>query len=90
VEQAARPAGLLRAMVFGRILFPRAKLALADQARGTLAASACGLDQATEDFDEDDLDAGLDELTGRRVGMEEKLYRDAFPAGKCLSSGICL
>lgn len=31
-----RQRGLLQAMIFGRILFPCAKLALADQAGGTL------------------------------------------------------
>ena len=46
----ARTAGLLKAMTLGRMLFPSAKLALVDQARGTLLAAACGLDQATEDF----------------------------------------
>jgi transposase len=81
---SARQAGLLRAMVFGRILFPSAKLALVDRARGTLLACACDLDQATEDFDEDDLYAAMDELTGRWVGMEKQLYREAFPAGVSL------
>jgi transposase len=81
---SARQAGLLRAMVFGRILFPSSKLALIDHARGTLLASACGLDQASEDFDEDDLYAAMDELTGRWVGMEKQLYRDAFPQGVSL------
>ena len=37
-----RSAGLIKAMVFARILFPSAKLALADHARGTLLAAACG------------------------------------------------
>jgi hypothetical protein len=30
-----------------------------DHTRSTLPASACGLDQATEDFDEDDLYAAM-------------------------------
>jgi transposase len=71
-------------MVFGRILFPSSKLALVDHARGTLLAGACGLDQASEDFDENDLYAAMDELTGRWVGMEKQLYRDAFPQGVSL------
>ncbi len=33
-------AGLLKVMIFGRILFPSAKLALAEHARGTLLAAA--------------------------------------------------
>jgi len=81
---SARQAGLLRAMIFGRILFPSAKLALVDHARGTLLASACGLDQATEDFDEDDLYAAMDELTGRWVGLEKQLYQQASPSGVSL------
>jgi hypothetical protein len=44
---------LLQAMIFGRILFPCAKLALAEQASGTLLAASCGLCQQSETFDED-------------------------------------
>jgi hypothetical protein len=79
-----RAIGLLKAMVFGRILFPSAKLALVDQARGTLLAAACGLDQATEDFDEDDLYAAMDQLTGRWVRMEKQLYTQNAPQGVSL------
>jgi len=79
-----RAVGLLKAMIFGRVLFPSAKLALADHARGTLLAAACGLDQATEDFDEDDLYAAMDQLTGRWVGMEKQLYTQGFPQGVSL------
>jgi transposase len=80
----ARTAGLLKAMVLGRVLFPSAKLALVDRARGTLLASACGLDQAREDFDEDDLYAAMDELTGRWVPLEKRLYQRSFPQGVSL------
>ena len=80
----ARTAGLLKAMVLGRVLFPSAKLALVDQARGTLLAAACGLDQDQEDFDEDDLYAAMDELTGRWVPLEKQLYRQSFPQGVSL------
>jgi transposase len=79
-----RTAGLLKAMVLGRVLFPSAKLALVDHARGTLLAAACGLDQATEDFDEDDLYDAMDELTGRWVPMEKRLYQQSFPQGVSL------
>jgi len=82
--RSARNVGLLKAMIFGRILFPSAKLALADHARGTLLAAACGLDQASEDFDEDDLYAAMDELNGRWVGMEKQLYQQSFPQGVSL------
>src|SRR6266516_4086480 len=69
--QNARAAGLLKAMIFGRVLFPSAKLALVDHARGTLLAAACGLDQASEDFDEIDLYSAMDEVSGRWLGMEK-------------------
>ncbi len=82
--RSARNVGLLKAMIFGRILFPSAKLALADHARGSLLAAACGLDQAGEDFDEDDLYAAMDELSGRWVGMEKQLYQKSFPQGLSL------
>jgi transposase len=81
---SARRAGLLQAMVFGRILFPSAKLALVDHARGTLLAAACGLDQTSEDFDEDDLYGAMDELTGRWVPLEQRLYAQSFPQGVSL------
>jgi hypothetical protein len=42
------------------------------------------LDQATEDFDEDDLYAAMDQLTGRWVGMEKQLYTQGFPQGVSL------
>ncbi|HYL93809.1 MAG TPA: IS1634 family transposase [Alphaproteobacteria bacterium] len=80
----ARTAGLLKAMTLGRILFPSAKLALVDHARGTLLAAACGLDQASEDFDEDDLYAAMDELNGQWVGIEKQLYHQSFPEGVSL------
>jgi len=82
--EPARTAGLLQAMIFGRVLFPSAKLALADHARGTLLAAACGLDQAHEDFDEDDLYAAMDTLTGHWVPLEKELYRQGFPQGVSL------
>jgi transposase len=81
---SARHRGLLKAMVFGRILFPSAKLALVDHARGTLLAAACGLDQASEDFDEEDLYQAMDQLNGRWVGMEKQLYAQAHSPGVSL------
>src|SRR5207245_5470576 len=80
----ARNAGLLKAMILGRVLFPSAKLALADHARGTLLAAACALDQASEDFDEDDLYAAMDQLNGHWVGIEKQLYQKSFPQGVSL------
>src|SRR5438046_7107639 len=75
-------------------LFPSAKLALVDHARGTLLAAACGLDQASEDFDENDLYAAMDELSGKWVGMEKQLYAQSVPRGVWLglydlTSGSC-
>jgi transposase len=80
----ARTAGLLKAMVLGRVLFPSAKLALVDHARGTLLAAACGLDQASEDFDEDDLYEAMDQLNGRWVALEKRLYQQSFRQGVSL------
>jgi transposase len=74
-----RQRGLLQAMIFGRILFPSAKLALAEHARGTLLAAACGLEQQSETFDPDDLYETMDVLNGRWVSIEKQLYAEAFP-----------
>src|SRR5580700_11797678 len=79
-----RERGLLQAMIFGRIVFPCAKLALAEEARGTLLAAACGLCQQSETFDEDDLYQAMDALNGRWVPIEKKLYAEAFPQGVSL------
>ena len=75
----ARQRRLLQAIIFGRILFPCAKLALAEEARGTLLAAACGLCQQSETFDEDDLYEAMDGLNGRWVPIEKQLYTEAFP-----------
>lgn len=77
----SRPRSLLQAMIFGRLLFPSAKLALVEQAQGTLLAAACGLSQEMEVFDEDDLYEAMDHLNGRWVRMEKQLYGEAFPGG---------
>jgi transposase len=69
---------LLKAMIFGRILFPCSKLALAQQAQGTLLAVACGLEQSSEDFDEDDLYQAMGALNGSWVWIEKRLYAEAF------------
>jgi hypothetical protein len=73
-----RQRALLKAMVLGRLLFPSAKLALNEQAEGTLLARACGL-KPDESFDEDDLYAAMDALSGEWVGTEKALYARAFP-----------
>ena len=75
---------LLQAVIFGRILFPCAKLALVEQASGTLLAAACGLCQQSELFDEDDLYEAMDALNGRWVPIEKKLYAEAFQQGVSL------
>jgi transposase len=75
---------LLQAIIFGRILFPCAKLAMVEQASGTLLAAACGLCQQSETFDEDDLYEAMDGLNGRWVPIEKKLYAEAFPQGVSL------
>jgi hypothetical protein len=63
---------LLQAMIFGRILFPCAKLALVEQASGTLLAAACGLCQQSETFDEDDLYQAMDGLIGRWISRSRR------------------
>jgi len=75
---APRQRGLLKAMIYSRILFPCPKLSLAQRAHGTWLAEACGLDPA-ESFDEDDLYAAMDQLTGPWVSLEKQLYQRAFP-----------
>jgi transposase len=73
-----RQRGLLQAVIYGRLLFPCAKLSLAQKAQGTWLAQACGLD-AKESFAEDDIYAAMDQLTGHWVGLEKQLYQRAFP-----------
>ncbi|MEK7995698.1 MAG: IS1634 family transposase, partial [Planctomycetota bacterium] len=74
-----RQRALLKAMVFGRLLFPSSKLALNEYAEGTLLAKACGL-EADELFDEDDLYNAMDAMSGEWVGLEKALYARAFQA----------
>jgi transposase len=73
-----RQRGLLQAVIYGRLLFPCAKLSLAQKAQGTWLAQACGLDPK-ESFAEDDIYAAMDQLTGHWVGLEKQLYQRAFP-----------
>jgi transposase len=73
-----RQRGLLKAVILSRLLFPCAKLSLAQKAQGTWLAQACGLD-ADESFDENDIYYAMDQLNGRWVGMEKQLYQGAFP-----------
>lgn len=75
-----RQRGLLKAMVFSRLLFPCAKLSLAQQAQGTWLAQACGL-EAGESFAEDDLYGAMDQFNGQWVSLEKQLYQRAFPQG---------
>jgi len=77
---SARQRGLLKAMTFARLIFPCAKLALAQRSRGSLLAQACGL-AATESFDEDDLYEAMDQFNGRWVSIEKQLFAQAFPQG---------
>jgi len=81
-EDAASPKqrGLIKAMVFARLLFPCSKLALREQAEGTLLARACGL-EPDEDFDEDDLYQAMDAMNGHWVETEQTLRREAFCDG---------
>ncbi len=73
-----RQRGLLQAVIYSRLLFPCAKLSLAQKAEGTWLAQACGLD-SRESFDEDDIYAAMDQLNGHWVSFEKQLYQRAFP-----------
>jgi hypothetical protein len=75
---SARQRGLLQATIYSRLLFPCAKLSLAQKAQGTWLAQACGL-EAGESFNEDDIYAAMDQLNGHWVGLEKQLYQRAFP-----------
>jgi transposase len=72
-----RQRSLLQALVFSRLLFPCAKLALKESAAGSLLAAACGL-RADESFDEDDLYEAMDALTGHWCALEKGLAKEAF------------
>ncbi len=74
---SARQRGLLKAIIYSRLLFPCAKLFLSHRARGTWLAAACGLD-AKESFHEDDLYNAMDQLNGHWVSLEKQLYQQAF------------
>ena len=73
-----RQRGLLQAVIYSRLLFPCAKLSLAQQAEGTWLAQACGL-EPQESFDEDDIYSAMDQLNGHWVSLEKQLYERAFP-----------
>lgn len=73
-----RQRGLLQAVIYSRLLFPCAKLSLAQRAEGTWLAQACGL-EAQESFAEDDIYTAMDQLTGQWVALEKQLYQRAFP-----------
>ena len=75
---SARQRGLLQAILYSRLLFPCAKLSLAQKAHGTWLAQACGLDPK-ESFNEDDLYTAMDQLNGHWVSFEKQLYQRAFP-----------
>ena len=72
-----RQRGLLKAVIFSRLLFPCAKLSLAHKAQGTWLAQACGL-APEESFDEDDIYCAMDQLNGQWVSLEKQLYARAF------------
>ena len=77
---SVRQRGLLQAIIFSRLLFPCAKLSLAQQAQGTWLSQACGL-KPGESFNEDDLYGAMDQINSQWVGMEKRLFQKAFPEG---------
>jgi len=74
---SVRQRRLLQATIYSRLLFPCAKLSLAQKAQGTWLAQACGL-EATESFNEDDIYTAMDQLNGHWVRLEKQLYQRAF------------
>jgi hypothetical protein len=72
-----RQRSLLQALIFSRLLFTCAKLALAQRAGGTLLAQACGL-PAGEQFDEVELYEAMDALTGHWCALEKGLAHASF------------
>lgn len=66
----------LKAMIFGRILFPGSKLSLQTRAAGIALAASCGLRDT--DLQEDLLYFAMDTLSGNWVGIERGLYKEAF------------
>lgn len=74
--------GRLKAMVFGRILFPGSKLSLQAVSEGTSLIKSCGLKH--EDLNEDLLYTAMDSLNGNWVRIEKGLYREAMPEGAML------
>jgi transposase len=72
-----RQRSLLQAMIFSRLLFPCAKLALAERCAGSLLAAACGLPM-DEAFDEDELYEAMDALTGHWCALEQGLAAETF------------
>lgn len=81
---SSRQRGLLKAMIYARLLFPCAKLSLKCQAQGTWLPAACGL-EPQESFEEDDLYEAMDQMNGHWVALEKGLYQQAFPSGLRLS-----
>ena len=79
-----RQQGLLKAIIYARLLFPCAKLSLKVQAQGTWLAQACGL-APDEPFEEDDLYQAMDRMNGHWVGLEKGLYQESFPTGVTLA-----
>lgn len=75
---STRQQGLLKATIYSRLLFPCAKLSLAQKAQGTWLAQACELDP-DESFNEDDIYSAMDQLNGQWVSLEKQLYQRAFP-----------
>src|SRR2546421_5291922 len=57
--------------------------------RSTLLAAACGLDQASEDFDEDDLYASMDQLNGHWVGIEKQRSEEHTSELQSRSDLVC-
>ena len=74
----ARQRALLQAMIFGRVLGPSSKGALAEQAEGTLMAAACALDPAAVEGVHGLIELVFIEGFGRRVQSAGGRQQGAF------------
>ena len=63
---------ILQALIFSRILFPGSKLKLKDLAMGTALCKCVGITE--EELNEDVLYAAMDELSGKWVEIERRLF----------------
>ncbi|CAF0691369.1 MULTISPECIES: IS1634 family transposase [Bacteria] len=80
--RSERKRRLIKAMIFGRILFPSSKCALRNIPRGTVLPELCGVEE--KDLEEEELYGAMDGLNGVWSQVEKKLYRENSLRGTSL------